>query len=191
MTSPGDAPIRRVVLVGFMASGKTEVGRILAERLGWAHVDLDRLIEERAGRRVAQIFASDGEAAFRRLEARATAEVAARERLVISPGGGWITNPELLDALGPGTLSVWLRVSPEEAVRRAASAPGERPLLAGADPLAAARRLLEARHRHYSRAALSVDTEGVTAARVADLIQKQIDAAGDRSGAAPPQAPNP
>jgi shikimate kinase len=191
MTSPGDAPVRRVVLVGFMASGKTEVGRILAERLGWAHVDLDRLIEERAGRRVAQIFTADGEAAFRRLEAQATAEVAARDRIVISPGGGWITNPELLDALGPGTLSVWLRVSPEEAVRRAASAPGERPLLAGADPLAAARRLLEARRTDYSRAVLSVDTEGLTAARVADIIQKQIDAAGDRSGAAPPQAPNP
>ena len=104
--TPGDGPIRRVVLVGFMASGKTEVGRILAERLGWAHVDLDRLIEERAGRRVAEIFAADGEAAFRRLEAEATVEVAARERLVISPGGGWITNPMLLDALGPGTLSV-------------------------------------------------------------------------------------
>ncbi len=170
----GDAPVRRVVLVGFMASGKTVVGAILARRLGWAHVDLDRVIEARAGRGVAEIFAAEGEAAFRRLEAEATAEVAAREGVVLTPGGGWVTNPALLAALGPGTLSVWLQVTPEEAVLRASARPGERPLLAGPDPLAAARRLLEARAAHYARAAAAVDTGGRAPEQVADEIARLV-----------------
>ena len=115
-----------------MCSGKTAVGAALAERLGWEHVDLDREIERAAGQAVRDIFAADGEAAFRAMEVEATRRVATRTRVVLSPGGGWITNPALLDLLGPGTLAVWLQVSPEEAVRRSAAAPGERPLLAGA-----------------------------------------------------------
>src|SRR5687768_957538 len=110
-----------------MASGKSAVGAELARRLGWTHLDLDREIERVAGRTVREIFAADGEAAFRRMEAEATAAVARRTGIVLSPGGGWITNPDLLDALGPGTLCAWLQVSPEEAVRRAAAEPGERP----------------------------------------------------------------
>ena len=102
----------------------------------------------------------DGEAAFRRMEADATRRMAGRTRIVLSPGGGWITNPALLDALGPGTHCVWLQVSPDEAVRRSAAAPGERPLLAGADPLGAVRRLLAERERFYARAHLALPTDG-------------------------------
>jgi shikimate kinase len=153
-------PIERIVLVGMMCSGKSAVGAALAERLGWAHVDLDREIEREAGRSIRDIFADDGEAAFRRMEAEATGRIARRSRVVLSPGGGWITNPALLDALGPGTLCVWLQVSPEEAVRRSAAAPGERPLLAGPDPLGAVRRLLAERERFYARAHLVLPTDG-------------------------------
>lgn len=172
--APGPEGVERVVLVGFMASGKTAVGAELARRLGWAHVDLDREIERRAGRSVAEIFAADGEAAFRRMEAEATAEVAKRSGVVLSPGGGWITNPALAESLGPGTLTVWLRVSAGEAVRRAGAAPGERPLLAGPDPLGAARRLLEARTPLYARAGLAVETEGATPAGVAEEIERFV-----------------
>jgi len=168
--------IVRVVLLGFMAAGKTAVGRALAGRLGWAHVDLDARIEASAGRRIAEIFASDGEARFREMETGATRDVATMRGVVLSPGGGWITRPENLEALGPGTLSVWLRVSPEEAVRRAAGAPGERPLLAGPDPLAAARRLLEAREPLYARATLHVSTEGRTPDDVASIIEAEVKA---------------
>ncbi|HEX2201899.1 MAG TPA: shikimate kinase [Longimicrobium sp.] len=166
--------MERVVLVGFMASGKTAVGAELARRLGWAHVDLDREIERRAGTTVAEIFAARGEAAFRRMEAEATAEVAVRRGVVLSPGGGWITHPALLESLGPETLAVWLVVSAEEAVRRAGTAPGERPLLAGPDPLGAARRLLEQRTPLYARAGLAVPTEGATPAEVAEQIERFI-----------------
>lgn len=172
--------VSRVVLVGFMGAGKTAVGQIVAERLGWTHLDLDAEIERREGRAVREIFAADGEARFRALEAEATAEVANRTGVVLSPGGGWITRPELLDLFGPGTLAVWLRVSPEEAVRRAAAAPGERPLLAGPDPLAAARRLLAGRQALYARAALHVETEG----RAPDEVAAEIVAAVRRGDAA-------
>jgi shikimate kinase len=93
---------------------------------------------------------------------------------VLSPGGGWITRPELLGLLGAGTLSVWLKVGAEEAVRRAAAAPGERPLLAGADPLAAARRLLAEREPLYARADLVVETEGRSPVEVAEEIEREV-----------------
>lgn len=153
-------PIERIVLVGMMCSGKSAVGAELARRLGWEHVDLDREVERAAGRSVRDIFAAEGEAAFRRMEAEATRRIAERARVVLSPGGGWITNPHLLDSLGPGTLCVWLQVSPEEALRRSAAAPGERPLLAGPDPLGALRRLGAERERFYARAHLVLPTDG-------------------------------
>jgi shikimate kinase len=161
-SSEGEAqgPIHRIVLVGMMCSGKSAVGAALARRLEWDHVDLDREIERDAGRAVRDIFATDGEAAFRRMEAAATDRIARRTRVVLSPGGGWITNPDLLDSLGTGTLCVWLQVSPEEALRRSAAAPGERPLLAGPDPLGALRRLVAERERFYARAHLALPTDG-------------------------------
>ena len=176
---PSPQPIERVVLLGFMAAGKTAVGAELARLLGWAHVDLDREIERREGRSVAAIFAAEGEGRFREMEAVATAEVAARTRVVVSPGGGWITGAGNLEALGDRTLAVWLRVSPEEAVRRAGVSPGERPLLAGPEPLEAARRLLEARAPLYARAGLHVDTEGRSPGEVAAIIETELRA---RSG---------
>lgn len=166
--------IARVVLLGFMAAGKTAVGAELARRLGWTHVDLDGWIEAREGRTIAQIFAADGEARFRELEAAATRDVAVLQGVVLTPGGGWVTRPGNLEALGEGTLSVWLRVSAQEAVRRAGVAPGERPLLAGPDPLAAARRLLDERTPLYARAALHVDTEGTPPAVVAQIIEAEV-----------------
>jgi shikimate kinase len=171
---PGDGPVERVVLVGMMCSGKSAVGAELAGLLGWAHVDLDREIEREAGRPVREIFAARGEAAFRAMEAEATRRMARRTRVVLSPGGGWMTNPGLLDSLGPGTLCVWLHVSPEEAVRRSAAAPGERPLLAGPDPLEAVRRLLAERERFYARAHLVLPTDGRSVSGAARDIHTSI-----------------
>jgi shikimate kinase len=176
--NPQPQSFERVVLLGFMAAGKTETGAELARLLGWTHVDLDRQIERRAGVRIGEIFSMHGEPRFREMEAEATRELAHRTGVVVSPGGGWITRAENLDALGDGTLSVWLQVSPEEAVRRASATPGERPLLAGPDPLAAARRLLAERAPLYARAALHVATQGRTPAQVADIIAGELRARG-------------
>ena len=175
MSGAVEKPVRRVVLVGFMCSGKSTVGPALAGRLGWEHVDLDREIERRAGRTIPALFAEDGEGRFRALEAEATARLAGRERLVLSPGGGWITNPALLESLGAGTLSVWLRVAPEEVLERSAAAPGERPLLRGPDPLGTIRRLLAEREPLYRRAALAVETGGREPHEVVDEIVREVE----------------
>lgn len=170
--------IRRIVLVGFMAAGKTTVGRALAERLNWRFIDFDAEIERRSGRTVPELFSEQGEEAFRGREADLTGEVAALDGVVLAPGGGWVTQPALVDRLGPGSLMVWLRISPEEAVRRSALEGDTRPLLSGDAPLAAARRLLDARETSYARADWAVDVEGMTVDEVVELLAERLLEAG-------------
>ncbi len=172
MPPDGEAPVARVVLVGLMGSGKSAVGGVLARRLGWEHLDLDREIETREGRTIPEIFRTEGERRFRALEAEVTADLAGRSAVVLSPGGGWITNPALLERLGPGTLSVWLRVSPETVLARVARSHGDRPLLDVPDPLAALRRLLREREPFYARTDLAVDTDGRGVAEVVALVEE-------------------
>jgi shikimate kinase len=160
---PGVKPERleRVLLVGFMGSGKTTVGRRLARRLGWRFVDFDDEVEAEGGGRVSEIFARHGEPWFRSLEARVAARLLAEREVVLGSGGGWAAAaPGRLKGVPEGTATVWLRVSPEEAVRRAGRRPGARPLLDRPDPLAAARRLAEERTPRYAEARWTVDTEG-------------------------------
>lgn len=170
-----------MVLVGFMCSGKSTTGRLLAERLGWRFVDLDREVERREGATVAEIFARHGEARFRAAEVEATEEVAGWAGVVLAPGGGWVTNPALLDRLGPGTVSAWLTVSPGEVLRRAAASPGERPLLLGPDPAAAVRRLLAERERFYARADVAVPTDGRAPDEVVLELERELRARGVRA----------
>jgi len=153
--------LERVLLVGFMGSGKTSVGRRLAERLGWRFVDFDDEIEGAAGASVPEIFASRGEPWFRDLEARVAERWLEEHAVVLGSGGGWAAAaPGRLAGVPKGTATFWLRVSPEEAVRRASTRPGARPLLDRGDLLAAARELAEKRAPRYGEARWTVDTEG-------------------------------
>jgi len=169
----------RIVLVGFMGAGKSAVGRALAARLGWRFVDVDDAVEEREGRGVAEIFAESGEARFRALEAEAAAELLADRRVVVATGGGWGAHPGRLRALPDDTLAVWLEVSPETAVRRAARQPGRRPLLEGADPVGVARELLAERVPHYAHAQTTVDTEGRSVddvtTRILEILEEEYE----------------
>ncbi|MBI4537904.1 MAG: shikimate kinase [Gemmatimonadetes bacterium] len=167
-------PVRRVLLVGFMASGKTAVGKLLAHSLRWPFVDFDAVIEERTGCTIPEIFRDLGEEAFRRLEAEVGEELLARERVVLASGGGWAATPGRLDDLDPATLSVWLRVSPETAVRRARAARQTRPLLEVRDPVRTARNLLEQREPHYRRARLVVDSEDASPDELARVILRAV-----------------
>ena len=153
--SDDDAPI---FLIGFMASGKTTVGRLLAERLDWNFVDLDKVIEDEAGKTVADIFAAEGEDGFRKRETEALREVAKRRKTVVATGGGAPCREENVEAmLGAGRV-FWLDVTPDEAVRRAGKASG-RPLLDGADdPVEVARKLMDSRRSFYKRAHAGVAT---------------------------------
>ena len=160
---PGARPntLERVLLVGFMGSGKTSVGKRLARRLGWRFVDFDDEVEAEAGATVAEIFAQRGEPGFRSLEARVAERLLGEREVVLGSGGGWATaEPGRLTGVPEGTATFWLRVSPGEAVRRAGRRPGTRPLLDRPDPLAAAERLLEERAPRYGEARWTVDTEG-------------------------------
>jgi shikimate kinase len=155
-TFPPDAPI---FLIGFMATGKTTVGRILAARLGWRLVDLDEMIAAEAGQSVPHIFETEGEAGFRAREARALGDVSRRRRLVVATGGGAACREENLAAMLEAGRVVGLAITAEEAVRRARGGAG-RPLLSGPDPVATAAALLAARAPFYARAHLQVDTAG-------------------------------
>jgi shikimate kinase len=153
------APLRQVVLTGLPGSGKSTVGRSLAARIGWDFVDLDELIVERAGRPVEQIFSEAGEERFRELEALATSEIRFRDRLILAPGGGWITRPGTVALVRPAAKLAYLRVSPATAARRIAGSELARPLLAGGNTAARMEALLRGRERLYEAADLTVDAE--------------------------------
>ncbi len=143
-----------IVLVGLPGSGKTAIGRRLANRHGAEFVDLDDRIEEASGRRIPEIFAADGEAEFRRLEREAVAALGPADpepgiRRVISPGGGAVVDPRNRWALYRGRVPIWLDVRPEVLAQRLRRSPVMRPLVHGGDPLGRIRALAAARERFY------------------------------------------
>jgi shikimate kinase len=150
-----------------MAAGKSEVARILAEELGWPAFDIDALVEEEAGAPVSEIFATRGEAWFRERERVLTKRLLGRRGVIVAPGGGWAAEPGRLTRLPPHVVSVWLRVSAEEAVRRAGGMPGARPLMADEARMGA---LLGEREPLYRAARLHLDTEAAPPVEVARRI---------------------
>lgn len=125
-----------IALVGFMGSGKTTVGRILAERLGWVFVDTDTEIERDAGCDIPTLFQAEGEAAFRDRESAVVRAVCSRERQVISTGGGVVLRPENVDVLRNAAHVVWLTARPDVVVARIGARAQTRPVLArGANDL--------------------------------------------------------
>ncbi len=163
--------IERIVLIGFMCSGKSTVGRSLADRLGWELIDFDEIIEHREGRRIADIFRAHGESHFRRLEAELTAQVEDRSRVVLVPGGGWVTQRGLVEHLRPSSLFVWLRVRPDTVhARHSRLALADRPLLDVDDPRGAISDLLAAREPLYRQADVTIDTDE----RLAEDVAQQI-----------------
>jgi shikimate kinase len=158
------AQTEQIVLLGLPGSGKSTVGPIVAQKLGWRFVDLDQHIEAAVGLSVAQIFATRGEAEFRRIEQELTDRLACEARLVLAPGGGWLLRNQL-----PEALEVWLQIAPHEAIRRLGSGVVGRPLLQP-DPLKRIQQLIAERKQHYNRAELHIDTNGMSAAEVAGAV---------------------
>lgn len=170
----------RIVLVGFMAAGKSTTGRRLARRVGYVFVDLDEEVERRAGRTIPEIFREDGEPAFRHLEAEVTRELDAvpgEAGLVVAAGGGWMARPELRDRWGDEAVRVWLRARPETVLARVGDDVASRPMLDPDDPEASVRELQARRRDDYARAELAVDTDdlspGEVAARVELLLRRR------------------
>ena len=153
---------RNLVLVGFMGTGKSTVGRATARVLGRPFADSDAETEARAGCTVAELFARLGEAGFRSLERAVVADLASRRGWVLATGGGALANPGSLEALRANGVLLALSARPEVILRRVggAAAGSRRPLLAGPDPLGRIASLLEERAAVYGQADLQLDTSG-------------------------------
>jgi shikimate kinase len=149
----------QVILTGLPGSGKSTVGRALAERIEWDFVDLDAEIARKEGRSVSQIFAENGEERFRDLEALATSELRDRQKLIIAPGGGWVTRPATVSLLRPPARLVYLRVPPQVAAKRIERESDERPLLSGSNLPVRLDSLLLDRESAYLTADLTVNAE--------------------------------
>lgn len=146
-------------LVGFMGTGKTTVGRAAAQRLGFAFVDSDREIERRSGRTIPEIFAGEGEEAFRELERRFVAEWHPASRAVVACGGGLVVQPGMAARLRALGVVVCLHASAETILERTGRQ-GDRPLLDVADPAGRIRALLAEREPLYRAAGSTILTDG-------------------------------
>jgi shikimate kinase len=169
----GDLP-NRIVLVGFMGTGKSVVGARLAARLGYRFEDMDRRIEKRTGRPIAAIFEERGEEAFREEELREASALARLDRRVVAAGGGAFAQPETRARLQEGAVTVWIRGEIETLLKRIRP-DGTRPL---AGNRAIMRALLAEREPSYRLADLVVDTSrdttpGGVAGRIVDLIEQR------------------
>jgi shikimate kinase len=182
MSLPKPSPVvfpanpSRIVLTGFMGAGKTTVGALLAERLGWNFVDSDREVEARAGATIAEIFERRGEAAFREMEAEAIRKIAASDRVVMAIGGGSLETAATRDFLGgdvPDCVIVFLEAPLETMLARCAGhADGPvRPVLADRDRLAERWRQ---RLPWYRAAHLTVQTAELSPQAVTDRIAERL-----------------
>ncbi|MCS7178650.1 MAG: 3-dehydroquinate synthase [Anaerolineae bacterium] len=162
-------PEPNIILTGFMGTGKTSVGREVADRLGWRFVDLDDLIVARAGKPIPQIFAEDGEPAFRALEAEICQELRAPASLVVATGGGTVVNPANREALAAGGILICLDARPEIILARLAGK-DDRPLLAGPDREPRVAALLSQRAAAYAAIPHHIDTSDLSVAAVAERV---------------------
>ena len=177
--SPTPAEIRSdlpttVSLVGMPGSGKTTVGRAVAERLALRFVDCDNAIEARAGRSIAALFERDGEAAFRELESTLLRELVSVPGTLVSTGGGVVLSRENRELLRTQTRCVYLRASHELLWRRLRR-DRRRPLLRVADPEARLREMSAAREPLYEETAtIVIDTQALTFDRLVDAVVRRI-----------------
>jgi len=142
-----------IALIGFMGTGKTVVGQLLARKLGRKFVELDSLIEQKTGKSIPKIFQQDGEITFRELELEITKKAARMNNAVIACGGGLVLNKINIDRLREGSIIVYLTASPRVILKRVSNETGQRPLLDVDNPIQTIRELLKFRKPLYERAA--------------------------------------
>ena len=165
--------LRNITLVGFMGTGKTNVGKILGEKLNYSVVDVDRFIEDRERRKINDIFEKEGETYFRSLEKEAIKEISRKEGIVITTGGGAVLDPENIETLKKTGWIVALFARPETIYQRVKNS-RHRPLLKGKDMLSEIKRLLVVRQPFYEKSDFRLETDGCTSSQVAELILEKL-----------------
>ena len=166
--------MKNIVLVGFMGTGKTEVGKILSKKLGYALIDADTEIEKRQNMAITEIFRQQGEPAFRDIEAEVIKQLSGLKKNVISTGGGAVLRQENIDNLRANGVIVCLSATPETILQRT-SVNNDRPLLQTENPLQKIKELLEYRRPYYEKADIMIDTENKSPLEVAEEIIKAVD----------------
>lgn len=169
------SPKPNIYLIGLSGTGKTRSGRRVAELLGWPFVEMDGVIEDRAGKPIPRIFKEDGEEYFRELESQILAEVALRGGRIVSTGGGVPVSSQNRDTMKASGLIVRLSASPEVIHQRLVSSAPQRgrtlrPLLGDDAPIEKLRNMLNEREEAYSVANVTVDTERKSHDQVAEAI---------------------
>jgi shikimate kinase len=167
-------PDRPLILTGFMGSGKSSVGRVLAARLGCRFVDLDAEIVSAAGRSINDIFAQDGEQAFRSMESACLKRVLADGRSVIATGGGIVMAEDNRSAMRRCGVVVYLFASLSQVLERLHGA-ADRPLFAGSDAPNSVKLLMDAREQFYADADIRIDTDEKSVEDVAAEILRFLE----------------
>ncbi|MCF7916838.1 MAG: shikimate kinase [Candidatus Omnitrophica bacterium] len=165
--------MKNVYIVGFMGTGKTSVGKILANKLSKEFVEMDEAVEQEAGKKIKDIFAKEGEGYFRKLESNLLQRLSSQSDLVVSCGGGIVCNEDNLKilknsgyvfALDASAVSIYARIKDSS----------QRPLLNVENPLEKIKQLLQARESFYARAGKKIKTDNLSAEEVADCILKLL-----------------
>lgn len=165
---------KNIVLIGFMGSGKSTIGRLLARKLDCDFIDTDALIEARTKKRIKEIFEKDGQLIFRQIEAEVVAEVALQKGKVIACGGGVILNPRNVQALRKNGVIIYLKAEPEVLYRRVKESE-IRPLLNAPNPEARFYEIFSERRQRYKKAAdRIVDVTELTPGKIAEKIVSEI-----------------
>ena len=163
-----------IVLVGFMGTGKSAVGRVIAQKLEFHFIDTDDVIEQTSKAKISDIFAEHGEDYFRDLESQAVKSVALMKNQVVATGGGVVLRSSNIDLLRTGGPIFCLNATPKAIWDRVRSS-RSRPLLRGPEPLKKIETLLDKRAPYYASADHQIETTGVSVDRVADEIISYIE----------------
>ncbi|MBQ1867451.1 MULTISPECIES: shikimate kinase [Selenomonas] len=172
--------MKNVILIGFMGTGKTSTGKMLASKLGCAFIDMDQKIEEEAGMCIPDIFAQKGEAHFRQLEKDLVERLSARRNAVISTGGGTVKNPDNVAAFKKSGIIICLSASVDAVLERT-KRHGTRPVLDQADQgdrRKAVESLMAERKDLYKQADFTVDTSDLSPLQVVDVIVRFLKTRG-------------
>lgn len=161
---------RNIALFGFMGTGKTSVGKMLAADLDLQFTDMDLVIEASSGKSISRIFAENGEPYFRSLEKKLVKELAMKSGLVIGTGGGVVLDEENINDLSRTGMAVCLMAEPEEILKRLEH-DGSRPLLADGDKLQKIKSILDKRKHLYERVPVRIQTTGMTVKEVSERIK--------------------